>query len=193
MFYRRNIIDGKVGVVDTQDGVCEYYTEDELNKFGVDILPNLPADFYPSLEHRMSKKLYYMATRGEASTFFSNYCLPSIDSKSIILELIKCWDYNETHGLMVFAIRVKNGVAILVVREDGYNWSAILAGSWRFSYYPIGSGRLFNILFKRVMNIDTALDENLLYILCYKDNKANLIRIRDLAIKEICEVKEDLK
>lgn len=23
MFYRRNIIDGKVGVVDTQDGVCE--------------------------------------------------------------------------------------------------------------------------------------------------------------------------
>lgn len=193
MFYIRHTLNGKLGIVDTQDGVCEYYTEDELKQFGVEISPNLPADFYSSLEYRMSKKLYYMATRGDASSFFSTYCLPSIDSKSVILELIKCWDYNEIYGLMVFALKVKRGVAILVVREDGYNWSAILEGSWRFSYYPIGSGRLFNILFKRVVNIDTALDESLLYILCYKDNKANLIRIKDLAIKEICEVKEDLK
>lgn len=193
MFYRRNVIDDKVGVVDTQDGICEYYTEDELIQFGVVIESSLPSDMYSSLSYRMNRKLYYMATRGEASSFFNNYCLPCLDCKGTILGLLKCWDYNETHGLMVLAVEMDRGIAIVVVREDGHSWNATLAGSWRFSYYPIGSGRLFNILFKRVVNIETNLDENLLYILCYRRNKASLIRIKDLTIKEICEVEEDLR
>ena len=194
MFYKRNIINGKIGVVDTQDGVCEYYTQEELDSFGVVIEPFLPTDFKQSLSIRMLKKLYYMASRGEVSEFFSKYCLPCVDSIDTILGLIKYWSYHETNGLIVLALQVERGVCILVIREDGYSWNATLCGSWRFSYYPIGSGRLYNILFKRVLGLDINLDENLLYILCYSSTgSANIIRVKDLAIKEICVVKEDLK
>ena len=176
MFYVRNIIGDKLGIVDTSDGVCEYYSDNEIKSFGVKIADSISKEDISSLDYKMNKKLYYMCSKGEESEFFSKYCIPTFDCKigksSRILGVYKRFDYADRFGLQVLILDLEtikgNAKGLYVVREDGESWSGILEGSdWRTSFYPCGSGYLYNLLFKRNLGLDLNLDENILFMLFY--------------------------
>lgn len=208
MFYKRNYKNDKWGIVDTDDGVCEYYSDSELSlpPFSeLNIQDNIDLDLASRLSYNMNKKLYYMCYKGEVDEFFKTYALPTLDSKfsknSYIKQVYKCFNYAETEGFFILVLDIyvsdTNTVykAIYIVRDDGFSRMVVLPkDNWRMSLYPIGSGYMYNLLFKKVLDLNTCLESNYLFMLFYTSTGIYLVRVSDLSYKKICDYKGiDLK
>lgn len=203
MFYKRNYKDSKWGIVDTDDGVCEYYSDSELSlpPFSeLNIQDSIDSDLVSRLSYNMNKKLYYMCCRGEADEFFKAYALPMLDSKfsktSYVKQVYKCFNYADIECFFILVLDVyvteTNTVykAIYIVREDSFSRMVVLPkDSWRMSLYPIGSGYTYNLLFKRALDLNIGLDSNYLFMLFYTNTGIYLVRVSDLSYKKICDYK----
>lgn len=198
MFYLRNKIGNKLGIVDTKDGICEYYTEEELKSFGVQIQRGISLEQLGNLPNVMNKKLYYFCNREEPSEFINKYCLPNADiilgENRGIKGVYKYCNYNETKGFNIVVFNIDDGKLIYIIDGLGnYNYYELKGANWKLNFYPAGSGRLFNLLFKRCLNKKLNLIEDSLYMLWYNNSDVFILDLGALILKQIAKVDTILK
>ena len=177
MFFVGNILNNKVGVVDTKDSVIEYYNVIDLAGFGVDIRgfnrenlgvsvqcpTNILSEYdYSVLKSKQAFKLYRETLKGEFLDFMSNHYVLGISDYLFqngysLNNLLKCYNYSETDGFIVLVLSVRlisvDSFMLVRITEDGNLISTILGKTpldnynWFMSQSPIGSGMMFSLIF----------------------------------------------
>lgn len=177
MFFVGNILNNKVGVVDTKDSVIEYYNVTDLAGFGVDIRgfnreslgvsvqcpTNILSEYdYSVLKSKQAFKLYRAILKGEFLDFMSNHYVLGISDYLFqngysLNNLLKCYNYSETDGFIVLVLSVRlisvDSFMLVRITEDGNLISTILGKTpldnynWFMSQSPIGSGMMFSLIF----------------------------------------------
>lgn len=181
MFYRDKYYKGKWGVVDTSDGIVEYYKNSDIASFNITIASEVPFDVAENLTHRMNNKLIRLHHVGDVVEFFRSYTIPRInmllDKDEIIAEVVSTFDYLETAGFIVFALKSSKNRLVLYMIDDYGNFRIMMVEKDYLvaSKYPAAKGYFFN----RKYNLD--LDENTVYLIVYsKDKKMHFIELATL-------------
>lgn len=171
MFFVGCEINGKLGVVDTDDFVVEFFTPQELTKFNVNIVGYdvISLDYmvqYPlnlMIENEYNKfrinsalKLYRSLLRDEDFDIVSGHYVVGIHdvlyyiNKCRISKVLKCFSYAEKYGMFILVFEVTDGVsntlALCRVMSDGNILTKVLPADKRYylSTYPVGSGYLYS-------------------------------------------------
>lgn len=185
MFYVRNKRNGKLGLVDTKDGVCEYYTPSEVNQISMQLDIKRSVDYNDSeVQHfseKMVRKLYRDLIHGSVGqNYFDGLAFPVLDSlisnkEGYYLSIDKQYNYGDTNGFFLLLIHiigegvVKGTVFVNVtefcsIRYKVYNEVLVTR------YYTSMSGYGYNNLLRRNTGVYPNFDSESIYLLVYNLN-----------------------
>lgn len=186
MFYIRNNVCGKLGIVDTKDGVCEYYTPSEVNQISLQIDLKRVADYNdPEMlrfSEKMCRKLYRELARGAVGQhYFDGLAFPLLDTKvtgivDCTFSVDKIYNYGDTHGFYLLVLHVLQagliiGTVFINVNEFGTVSLRVYKENLETRYYPALSGVAYNQLVRRTVGVFPNLASNDIYMLVYDVSK----------------------
>lgn len=185
MFYIRNRKNGKLGVVDTKDGVCEYYTPSEVAQISMQLDIKKSVDYNDSeiqyFSDKMVRKLYRDLLRGSVGqNYFDGVAFPVLDSvithnEGYYLSIDKMYNYGDTHGFFLLLIHiigegVVKGTVFVNVNEFGRIHYRVYNELLTTRYYPSMSGYGYNNLVRQNSGVFPNLASDNLYLLVYNLN-----------------------
>ena len=206
MFYIKNKINNEYGIVDSEDGVCEYFSEDYIRDNFAQIVIEKQPVVTEKHEYKMRNKLLRSCKYGGVEDFFKLYSLPSIDSvlftnSVYIEEICKCYDYSETKGYYILRSTLRNcetndlvGTILIRIHENKDLVFKLFNINFRSSYIPCANGTYYNYLMKIRYNIlSSNLRDSHLYLLCYSDLAYFLDAESDFSVVDKYSFAEDLR
>lgn len=185
MFYIRNRKNGKLGVVDTKDGVCEYYTPSEVAQISMQLDIKKSVDYNDSeiqyFSDKMVRKLYRDLLRGSVGqNYFDGMAFPVLDSiiahkDGYYLSIDKMYNYGDTHGFFLLLIHiigegVVKGTVFVNVNEFGRIHYRVYNELLTTRYYTSMSGYGYNNLVRQNSGVFPNLASDNLYLLVYNLN-----------------------
>lgn len=182
MFYIRNKINGKYGVVDTKDGVCEYYKPSEVAQIATQLDIKEHADYESSEVQYFStkavRKLYRDLLRGSVGKdYFDGLACPELDKiiahkEGYYFSIDKQYNYGDTHGFFLLLLHiigdgVIRGTVFVNIDEFGRLRYRVYNENLTTRYYPAMSGYGYNNLVQKGTGVFPNLEGETIYLLVY--------------------------
>ena len=209
---------GKLGIVDTKDCKIEYFDEafirqnlsqvfiaglENVKSFvssgAINVLELIGNDELEKLNRKLFKRMFVCTNKGNTNEFFTDYysqlcCFDSVvpifseSAKSTLL------NYTETSDKAIMLYEQNDCCSISATNSMGY-YNKVTDWSKRDYHipklYPCGSGRLFNLDFKRRFGFnDLNLNEDSLFVKLVSNTSTAFVKVTNYGfngLEIICE------